>query len=204
MFKRNPATTLALAAALGLAVTAPTVANEALTGAFGGASGITDLRISLGTAQAAPTRAAPVYNVAAAAAPSRSAPIYNAPAPAVSAYSASAPVHTPYSGVLASVQTTSPAAAAAPSASQKLDMSGADGSLRACYANGGMAQQGADLSYVCNYEPVTAEASPHITPPDVETGYFGTANALDATIQDCIVRGGSLAQLTNQNYVCVM
>ena len=36
MFKRNPATTLALAAALGLAVTAPTVANEALTGAFGG------------------------------------------------------------------------------------------------------------------------------------------------------------------------
>ncbi len=203
MFKRNPATTLALAAAFGLAITAPTVANEALTGAFGGASGLSDLRVSI--------QPASTINMVSAA-----APIYN-PAPArtsVSTTASPAPVYTPAAASGASRAAASPypglnvvhadSVAARPSSTQKLDMSGGDGSLRACYANGGMAQQSDDLSYFCNYEPIVAESSPHITPPDVDTGYRGTQNALDATIQDCIFRGGSLAQLTNHNYVCVM
>lgn len=202
MFKRNPATTLALAAAFGLAVTAPTVANEALTGAFGGASGISDLRVSLQPASSATTvlAAGPVYNPAPA---SSAAPIYTSrthgslsASPAATSAAAS-----PFPGLNVVHADSVPAR---PTASQKLDMSGGDGSLRACYANGGMAQQSGDLSYFCNYEPISAEASPHITPPGVETGYHGTQNALDATIQDCIARGGSLAQLTNSNYVCVM
>ncbi|MDD2867055.1 hypothetical protein [Neomegalonema sp.] len=201
MFKRNPATILALAAAFGLAAAAPTVANEALSGAFGGASGLSDLRVSIQPASSA-VATGPVYNPAPVSAPvytpsASSAPLYAAPTRAA----APAAGGSPFPG-LNVVHADS--VAARPSSTQKLDMSGADGSLRACYANGGMAQQSGDLSYFCNYTPVTAEASPHITPPDVDTGYRGTQNALDATIQDCIVRGGSLAQLTNQNYVCVM
>lgn len=203
MFKRNPAATLALAAAFGLAVTAPTVANEALTGAFGGASGISDLRVSLQPASSTNlvVAAAPVYNPAPAATRS-AAPTYAAPVYSTQSHgSVSTAAASPFPGLNVVHADSVPAR---PSATQKLDMSGGDGSLRACYANGGMAQQSGDLSYFCNYEPIAAEASPHITPPGVDTGYYGTQNALDATIQDCIVRGGSLAQLTNSNYVCVM
>ncbi|WP_040788888.1 hypothetical protein [Neomegalonema perideroedes] len=204
MFKRNPATTLALAAAFGLAAAAPTVANEALSGAFGGASGLSDLRVSIQPASSV-VAAAPIYNPAPAPGvgsapvytPSASSAVYAAPVRAASPTTSG----SPYPGLNV---VPADSMAARPSSTQKLDMSGADGSLRACYANGGMAQQSGDLSYFCNYEPVSAEPSPYITPPDVETGYTGTKNALDATIQDCIVRGGSLAQLTNQNYVCVM
>ncbi len=55
---------------------------------------------------------------------------------------------------------------------RKLDMSGADGSLRACYVNGGMAQQMNDLSYVCSYEPIIVKPAPRITSPEEEVPFW--------------------------------
>jgi len=39
-----------------------------------------------------------------------------------------------------------------PGSGQLVDLSGRDGSLRSCYANGGIAQQGQDLAYRCEFD----------------------------------------------------
>lgn len=99
-------------------------------------------------------------------------------------------------------------AVAAPQEGQVLDMSGADGSLRACYANGGMAKQGDDLLSRCTYAQPSGGAATayndYITPAGVDTGYDGTTNHMDPQLQDCMLRGGSFVQLTNNNYACAM
>lgn len=96
----------------------------------------------------------------------------------------------------------------APQEGQVIDMSGADGTLRACYENGGMAKQGEDLLSRCTYNVPTPGAataqSSFITPRGVDTGYDGTTNHMDPQLQDCLARGGSFVQLTNNNYACAM
>ena len=99
--------------------------------------------------------------------------------------------------------------AAAPSASDNLDMSGADGSLRACYANGGIAKQREDFSYFCNYEKSTPAASTassaYSLSSDAESSYQGTTNIVDEALIDCVNRGGSLIQLAaNEQFACAM
>jgi len=97
-----------------------------------------------------------------------------------------------------------------PGSGQSLDMSGRDGSLRSCYANGGIAKQGDDLVYRCIADAsqggtVQAEASPYITPSHAETGYDGAQNVDDPALLDCMGRGGSLIQLsTNGQFACAM
>ena len=100
-------------------------------------------------------------------------------------------------------------AAAAPSADATLDMSGADGSLRACYANGGIAKQREDFTYFCNYEqaaPTQSTASSQYTlPAGAESSYQGTNNIEDETLIDCVNRGGTLIQLaSNHQFACAM
>lgn len=98
--------------------------------------------------------------------------------------------------------------AAAPSASDTLDMSGADGTLRACYSNGGIAKQREDFSYFCNYEksaPQTSTASAYTLPQGEDSSYQGTTNIADEALIDCVDRGGSLIQLAaNEQFACAM
>ncbi len=99
--------------------------------------------------------------------------------------------------------------AAAPTASDNLDMSGADGSLRACYANGGIAKQREDFSYFCNYEqsaPTQSTASSaYSLGADEESSYQGTTNIVDEALIDCVNRGGTLIQLAaNEQFACAM
>lgn len=54
--------------------------------------------------------------------------------------------------------------AAAPGEGQPLDITGADGSLRACYVNGGMVWKSSDLAYVCTYQPIAAYDPLPVTP----------------------------------------
>ena len=100
------------------------------------------------------------------------------------------------------------APAAAPLATATLDMSGVDGSLRACYANDGIAKQREDFTYYCNYEKEVAQpatASAHSLPADAESSYQGTTNIVDEALIDCVNRGGSLIQLAaNQQFACAM
>ena len=98
---------------------------------------------------------------------------------------------------------------ARPSETTVLDMTGADGTLRACYAHGGMASQSTNLNYYCKYESLSVGAtansgSNYILPPDAPTNYFGSADAGDDHIADCVGRGGTLIQLTNSNWACAM
>lgn len=97
---------------------------------------------------------------------------------------------------------------AAPLATATLDMSGADGSLRACYANGGIAKQREDFSYFCNYEkeaPQAATESAYTLPAGVESSYQGTSNIEDEALIDCVNRGGTLIQLAlNEQFACAM
>lgn len=99
--------------------------------------------------------------------------------------------------------------AAAPDASATLDMSGADGTLRACYSNGGIAKQREDFSYFCNYEkstPQTSTASSAYTlPQGADSSYQGTTNIADEALMDCVNRGGTLIQLaSNEQFACAM
>lgn len=104
--------------------------------------------------------------------------------------------------------------AATPLEGGRLDMSGRDGSLRACYAAGGIAKQHDDLSYFCTYDSastgkgvgaVTAESSRFIAPVGADTGYDGTTNVHDEALMDCMERGGSLIQLaSNEAFACAM
>lgn len=89
---------------------------------------------------------------------------------------------------------------------QQIDMSGADGSLRSCYENGGIAKQGQDLSYFCAAnEAARVQSSSYIAPPTTNTGYNGTNNIQDTALVDCVERGGSLIQLAdNGQYACAM
>lgn len=96
-----------------------------------------------------------------------------------------------------------------PGTGQMVDMSGADGSLRSCYANGGIAKQGQDLSYRCEFDtaagqgPVTQSA--YVSSPSVDTGYNGSNDVEDPALLDCMARGGSLIQLSsNGQYACAM
>ena len=95
-----------------------------------------------------------------------------------------------------------------PGDGQTIDMSGRDGSLRSCYTNGGIARQGQDLTYRCEYEDTsvrTVESSPYITPQGVDTGYNGTSSVEDPALVDCVSRGGTLIQLAgNQQFACAM
>lgn len=102
-----------------------------------------------------------------------------------------------------------------PNEGDSLDMSGRDGTLRSCYASGGIAKQSDDLSYYCTYDAAsvggpaaaaqTAEASPFIVSEDVDTGYNGTTNVRDEALMDCMERGGSLIQLASNNaFACAM
>lgn len=99
-------------------------------------------------------------------------------------------------------------AVAAPTATANLDMSGADGTLRACYANGGIAKQREDFTYFCNYEktaPQEATASAYSLPADADSSYVGTTNIEDEALLDCVDRGGSLIQLAaNGQFACAM
>lgn len=100
------------------------------------------------------------------------------------------------------------AAVGAPDASATLDMSGADGSLRACYSNGGIAKQREDFSYFCNYEksvPQESTASAYTLPQGQDSSYQGTTNIADEALIDCVNRGGSLIQLAaNEQFACAM
>lgn len=97
---------------------------------------------------------------------------------------------------------------AAPGDGRVLDMTGRDGSLRSCYANGGIAKQGQDLQYICAYDDrgsSSVASSPYITPAGVDTGYQGTNNVEDPALLDCVSRGGTLIQLAgNQQFACAM
>lgn len=102
-------------------------------------------------------------------------------------------------------------AAATPFEGDRLDMSGRDGSLRACYAAGGIAKQSDDLSYHCTYDAASTGAgqasteSAYIAAPGVDTGYNGTTNLRDEALIDCMQRGGSLIQLaSNEAFACAM
>lgn len=100
--------------------------------------------------------------------------------------------------------------AAAPMEGELIDMSGVDGKLAACYANGGIVKQGQDFRDRCTYDkastagPVAAD-SDFVAAPDVETGYNGTTNPQDEALMDCLARGGSLIQLAaNNQFACAM
>ncbi len=100
-------------------------------------------------------------------------------------------------------------AIAAPSATATLDMSGADGTLRACYENGGIAKQREDFSYFCNYEKdapqETVENSRYTLPAGADSSYQGTTNIADEALIDCVNRGGTLIQLAaNEQFACAM
>jgi len=96
----------------------------------------------------------------------------------------------------------------APSAMATLDMSGADGTLRACYENDGIAKQREDFTYFCNYEKEVAQpatASAHSLPADAHSSYQGTTNIVDEALIDCVNRGGTLIQLAaNEQFACAM
>ncbi|GEM_PF-2326845 len=102
---------------------------------------------------------------------------------------------------------------AQPGTGQLLDMSGVDGSLRSCYANGGIAQQGQDLAYRCEFDTANGQGplgqqeqeSAYVVPTGVETGYNGVSNVEDPALLDCVSRGGSLIQLSNNGqFACAM
>jgi len=101
---------------------------------------------------------------------------------------------------------------AQPGTGQLLDMSGGDGSLRSCYANGGIAQQGQDLAYRCEFDTAGGqgplaqqEQSAFVSPAYVDTGYNGVNNVEDPALVDCVSRGGSLIQLSNNGqFACAM
>lgn len=99
--------------------------------------------------------------------------------------------------------------AAVPTGNGTLDMSGADGTLRACYENGGIAKQRQDFSYFCNYEKAEPQAvaveSRYSLPADAESSYVGTSNIQDEALIDCVNRGGTLIQLAaNEQFACAM
>lgn len=96
-----------------------------------------------------------------------------------------------------------------PGTGQSIDMSGADGSLRSCYANGGIAKQGDDLVYRCEFDSASGQGpltqSAYVTPTNADTGYDGTSNVEDPALLDCMNRGGSLIQLSsNGQFACAM
>ena len=102
---------------------------------------------------------------------------------------------------------------AQPGTGQLVDMTGADGSLRSCYANGGIAQQGQDLAYRCEFDTSAgqgplgqqAQESAYVLPTGADSGYNGVANVEDPALLDCVSRGGSLIQLSNNGqYACAM
>ena len=103
---------------------------------------------------------------------------------------------------------------AQPGTGQLLDMSGRDGSLRSCYANGGIAQQGQDLAYRCEFDTAAgqgplgqqpAQQSAYVVPTGVDSGYDGVSNVEDPALLDCVGRGGSLIQLSNNGqFACAM
>lgn len=97
-----------------------------------------------------------------------------------------------------------------PGTGQLIDMSGRDGSLRSCYANGGIAKQGQDLAYRCDFDTTAGQGpaatqSAYVSPPTVDTGYNGANNVEDPALLDCMARGGSLIQLSsNGQFACAM
>ena len=98
---------------------------------------------------------------------------------------------------------------ATPGTGQQLDMSGADGSLRSCYANGGIAKQGEDLIYRCVVDTAGGQGplsqSAYVTPTQTDSGYNGATNVEDPALLDCMARGGSLIQLSsNGQFACAM
>lgn len=108
--------------------------------------------------------------------------------------------------------------APAPDPSKPLDMSDSDGSLRACYANGGIAIQRADLQNYCSYESPRPAASTNslgfgdlppgagdnVLPMGAHSDYAGAASVDDSAILECVERGGKPVQLTNMNWACAM
>jgi len=102
---------------------------------------------------------------------------------------------------------------AQPGTGQLVDMTGADGSLRSCYANGGIAQQGQDLAYRCEFDTSAGQGplgqqqqqSAYVVPAGVDSGYDGVSNVEDPALLDCVSRGGSLIQLSNNGqFACAM
>lgn len=102
---------------------------------------------------------------------------------------------------------------AQPGTGQLVDMTGRDGSLRSCYSNGGIAQQGQDLAYRCEFDTAAGQGplgqqqqeSAYVVPTGVETGYDGVSNVEDPALLDCVGRGGSLIQLSNNGqFACAM
>lgn len=102
---------------------------------------------------------------------------------------------------------------AVPGSGQVVDLSGRDGSLRSCYANGGIAQQGQDLVYRCEFDtsdgqgPLAQQSqqSQFVSAPNADTGYDGVSSVEDPALIDCVSRGGSLIQLSNNGqFACAM
>ncbi len=102
---------------------------------------------------------------------------------------------------------------AQPGTGQLVDMTGADGSLRSCYANGGIAKQGQDLSYRCEFDTASGQGplgqqqqqSAYVRPINDNTGYDGVSSVEDPALIDCMARGGSLIQLSNNGqFACAM
>jgi len=99
-----------------------------------------------------------------------------------------------------------------PGSGQMVDMSGVDGSLRSCYANGGIAKQGQDLAYRCEFDTASGQGplggqqqSAYVSAPSADTGYNGVNNVEDPALLDCMHRGGSLIQLSdNGQFACAM
>ena len=121
-------------------------------------------------------------------------------------------VHVPVPGesraqTVAPVDVTNVPQAATPTEGQFVDMSGRDGTLRACYAAGGIAKQGQDLAYRCTFvqDAAPATQSAYIAPSGTDTGYDGSTDVEDPALLDCMSRGGSLIQLAgNGQYACAM
>jgi len=91
---------------------------------------------------------------------------------------------------------------AQPGTGQLVDMTGADGSLRSCYAN-----------YRCEFDTSAGQGplgqqqqqSAYVVPAGVDSGYDGVSNVEDPALLDCVSRGGSLIQLSNNGqFACAM
>ena len=74
-----------------------------------------------------------------------------------------------------------------------LDMSGADGTLRGCYANQGIAKQLESFEYICNYSGDN---------PRVVTSELSPDNALHRLITNCANWGKVVYREESGNFVC--
>lgn len=103
----------------------------------------------------------------------------------------------------------------APGSDSILDISGRDGTLRSCYANGGVAKQTSGGRYRCYHDdplddPLDWKTQKTTDVPErtqVPASSFGNGSSQidDPALLDCLQRGGSLIQSAeNGQYACAM